>query len=119
MNLSRSSFVVLAFAAVFALAVLLTARRMRTTERHTFTWLAVCFVIAALAVWRQAIDEIAAAMGIFYPPSALFFGALAVLLWLVYRVTLSVAEQRQQLKRLAQEVALLSAEHPREDAPPR
>jgi hypothetical protein len=108
--MTRSSYIVLGFAVAFALAILLTARKLRTTERHTFAWLTVCAAIALLALWRDAIDAIAVAMGIHYPPSALFFGACSILLWLVYRTSLQVAEQRQQIKRLAQEVAILSAD---------
>lgn len=110
--MSRSSIIILCFAASFALMILLSARRLRTAERHTFAWLLICAAIAGLAVWRGAIDTIAAAMGIYYAPSALFFAACGALLWLVYRQSLQLAEQRQQLKRLAQEVAILSASRP-------
>lgn len=105
----RSSLIGLAFAAAFALTVLLSARRRRTSERHTFAWLLVAVFIAVLSLWRHGIDALAEAMGIYYAPSALFFMACTALLWLVYRLSLQVADQRQQLKRLAQEVALLSA----------
>ena len=105
----RSSLIGLAFAVAFALTVLMSARRRRTSERHTFAWLLVASFIAVLSLWRHGIDALAEAMGIYYPPSALFFMACTALLWLVYRLSLQVADQRQQLKRLAQEVALLSA----------
>lgn len=112
--MTRSSLIVLGAAAVFALTVLLSARSRRTTERHTFAWLLVCGATAALAIWRDAVDALASAMGIYYPPSALFFGASAALVWLVYRLSLQVSEQKQQLKVLAQEIALLNAESPHE-----
>lgn len=105
----RSSLIVIAFAAAFAFAVLRSARKLRTPERHTFAWLLVSAVTAALAIWRHAIDAIAAAMGIYYPPAALFFCVCGGLLWLVYRLSLQVGEQRQRIERLAQEVAILSA----------
>lgn len=105
----RSSLIGVAFAAAFALTVLLSARRHRTNERHTFAWLLVAATIAVLSLWRHSIDAIAEAMGIYYPPAALFFLACTALLWLVYRLSLQVAEQRQQIKRLAQEVAILTS----------
>ncbi|MCY1042968.1 DUF2304 domain-containing protein [Corallococcus sp. bb12-1] len=110
----RSSLIGVAFAAAFAFTVLWSARGRRTSERHTFAWLLVSATIAGLSLWRHGIDTLASAMGIYYAPSALFFLALSALMWVVYRLSLQVAEQRQQLKRLAQEVALLtSAEHER------
>ncbi|MCP3138239.1 DUF2304 domain-containing protein [Pyxidicoccus xibeiensis] len=105
----RSSLVGVAFAALFALAVLLSARTRRTNERHTFAWLMVAAAVAGLSLWRDGVDALARAMGIYYPPSALFFLACTALMWLVYRLSLQVAEQRKQLTRLAQEVAILAA----------
>ncbi|NBC39869.1 DUF2304 domain-containing protein [Corallococcus exiguus] len=105
----RSSLIGVAFAAAFAFSVLWSARGRRTSERHTFAWLLVAVAIAGLSLWRQGIDALATAMGIYYAPSALFFIALTCLMWLVYRLSLQVADQRQQLKRLAQEVALLTS----------
>ncbi|WP_223741436.1 DUF2304 domain-containing protein [Corallococcus sp. AS-1-12] len=109
MPMLRSSLIGVAFAAVFAFSVLWSARGRRTSERHTFAWLLVAAAIAGLSLWRHGIDALAAAMGIYYAPSALFFIALSCLMWLVYRLSLQVADQRQQLKRLAQEVALLTS----------
>jgi hypothetical protein len=108
--MSRSSIIVLVVSAIFALAVLLSARRRRTPERHTFSWLLVSVFTAALAIWRGAIDAIAAAMGIYYAPSALFFLVCLVLLWLLFRLSVQVAEQRGQIQRLAQELAVLTAQ---------
>lgn len=108
--MTRSSLLILLFTAAFAATIVASARRRRTDERHTLIWLLVCVGIAALAVWRHAIDLLAAAMGIYYPPAALFFLCLAGLLFLVFRQSLEVAQQREQLRKLAQDVALLSAE---------
>lgn len=110
--MSRSSIIVLVFSAAFAVAVLLSARRRRTSEHHTFSWLLVSLLTAGLALWRNAIDKLAAAMGIYYAPSALFFVVCGGLLWMLFRLSLQVAEQRRQLQRLAQELAVLSAERP-------
>lgn len=110
--MSRSSLVVLGFAALFAVIVLLNARKSRTSERHTFAWLLVSAAVAGLAVWRAAIDELAAAMGIYYAPSALFFLCLGALLWIVFRLSLDVGEQKQRVRKLAQEIAILTSSNP-------
>jgi hypothetical protein len=108
--MTRSSLLILLFAAAFAAAVIASARRRSMDERHTLVWLLVCAAIAALAIWRHAIDVLAAAMGIYYAPSALFFLCCVGLLWLVFRQSLEVARQREQLRKLTQDVALLAAE---------
>lgn len=119
--MERSSLVIIGLALVFALNVVRHAHKKRTPERHTFAWLAVCAVVVALAIWRPVVDEISLAMGIYYPPAALFLGATLGLLWMVYVQSLELAEHRRRIVRLAREVAVLSAQPPVRDddeAPP-
>lgn len=110
--MSRSSWIVVAAAVAFAAVILGSARSRRTHERHILGWLAVCAAIAALAIWRQGIDVLANAMGIYYPPSALFFLCCAALLVMVYQLSVGLAEEREKVRRLAQEIALLSVSRP-------
>jgi hypothetical protein len=119
MTMIRSSLLILLFVAAFAAFIVVSARRRRTDERHTLGWLLVCAGIAALAIWRKAIDVLAAAMGIYYAPSALFFIACAGLLWLVFRQSVEVARQREQIRKLAQDVALLAGEKTPGPTPPK
>jgi hypothetical protein len=103
--MSRSSWIVVAAAVVFAAVILTSARSRRTHERHILGWLSVCAAIAALAIWRQGIE-------IYYPPSALFFLCCAALLVMVYRLSVGLAQEREKVRRLAQEIALLSVSRP-------
>jgi hypothetical protein len=75
-------------------------------------WLAVCLAVVGLAVWREAIDDIARLLGIYYPPAALFFFSSVALLWLLYRQSIQIGELNWKLKQLAQEVALSSPRLP-------
>ncbi len=109
--MTRSSLIVLACAAAFAVSVLLSARKLRVSERHTLAWLLISAAIASLAIWRDGIDTIAKAMGIFYAPSALFFVVCGGLLLFVYRLSLEVSLLRTRVTRLAQEVAILTSRH--------
>jgi hypothetical protein len=105
--MSRSSVLALAFAALFALQIVLSARRHRLHERHTLGWLLVCAGIAALAIWREGIDALAGAMGIYYSPSALFFACISALLWIVYRQSQQISELRLHVRQIAQQMALM------------
>lgn len=107
--MTRSSLVILACAIAFAVSVLLTARKLRVSERHTLVWLLVAAAIGGLAIWREGVEEIARAMGIYYPPSALFFVASGGILLFVYRLSLEIAALKSRVTRLAQEVALANA----------
>lgn len=115
--MSRSSWIVLAAAVLFAVEIVTSARANRTHEKHILGWLGVCAAIAALAIWRPGIDVLANAMGVYYPPSALFFVCCAALLVMVYRLSLGLAQEREKVRKLAQEVALLSVSRPDRDPP--
>jgi hypothetical protein len=115
---SRSSWIVLAAAAAFAVVILTSARSRRTHEKHTLGWLSVCAAVAALAIWRPGIDVLAHAMGVYYPPSALFFLCCAALLLMVYRLSAGLARERERVRKLAQEIALLSVSRPAPELPP-
>jgi len=110
--MSRSSWIVVAAAVAFAAVILFSARSRRTHERHILGWLGVCAAIAALAIWRHGIDVLASAMGIYYPPSALFFLCCAALLVMVYRLSIGLAQEREKVRKLAQEIALLNVSRP-------
>ncbi|MFT3842592.1 MAG: DUF2304 domain-containing protein [Myxococcaceae bacterium] len=115
--MARSSLLVLLADALLAFVIVTTARKRRISERLMLGWLLVCALIASLAIWRPGIDRLAAALDIYYAPSALFAIAFAGLLLVVYRLSVELAEQKQRMRRLAQEIALLTAKSPAAGAP--
>jgi len=90
------------FALVFELV-----RRRRLMERYALLWLFSSAVLLALAVWRGLLETIAAAVGIFYPPSALFVIAFGFILVMLLHFSLSTSRLADQNKVLAQRLALL------------
>lgn len=116
--MNRSSIIILSADLVLAFIMLRSARRSRTSERMVLGWLAVCLAIGVLAVWRESIDRLAELLDVHYPPSALFLIGFAGLLLLTFRLSVALEEERRQVRKLAQEVALLTARTPAPEAPP-
>src|SRR5205823_7799096 len=58
--------------ALLLLIVLELVRQRRFLERYALLWLFSALVLLGLAVWRDALEVIANALGIIYPPNALF-----------------------------------------------
>jgi hypothetical protein len=58
-------------------------------------------------VWKDLLEEVAAGMGIFYAPSALFAIALGCVLVLLLHFSLVISRLADQNKVLAQRVSLL------------
>jgi hypothetical protein len=90
------------FAIVFELV-----RRRRLMERYALLWLFSSAILLALAVWRGLLETIASAVGIYYPPSALFVIAFGFILVMLLHFSLSTSRLADQNKVLAQRLALL------------
>jgi hypothetical protein len=99
------------------LAIVLTAflfglvfelvRRRRLMERYALLWLFSTATLLALAVWRDLLEEIAAGLGIFYAPSALFAVAFGFILAMLLHFSLVISRLADQSKVLAQRVGIL------------
>jgi hypothetical protein len=103
----RVSIVAAIASALLLLVVFELIRSRRLQERYAILWLLTGAVMLVLALWRDALDELADLVGIAYPPSALFvLGALFILLVLLHYSTV-ISKLSDQNRRLAQRMALL------------
>jgi hypothetical protein len=82
-------------------------RRRRLMERYALLWLFSTVVLLGLAVWKQLLEEVARAIGIFYAPSALFVVAFGFILAILLHFSLVISRLADQTKVLAQRVGLL------------
>jgi hypothetical protein len=92
------------------LFILELVRRRSLLERYAIGWLLSAFVLLGLAVWRNVLTRLAHALGIAYPPNALFFIAFAAILLLLLHFSIAVSRLADQSKVLAQRLALLEEE---------
>jgi hypothetical protein len=89
------------------LFVLELVRRRHLQERYALLWILAAVVLVVLAVFRNLLDVVAHAIGIFYAPSALFVVAFGFVLILLLHFSLAVSRLADQNKVLAQYVGLL------------
>jgi hypothetical protein len=82
-------------------------RRRSLLERYALLWLFSAMVLLALAIWRDLLEEVATALGVAYPPNALFLIAFGFVLVLLLHFSLAVSRLTDQTKVLAQRLALL------------
>ena len=104
---SRIQIVAIIGSAGLLVIVFELVRRKRLMERYALLWLFATFVVLGLAVWKDMLEEFAAAIGIYYAPSALFAVALALVLALLLHFSLVVSRLADQTKVLAQRVGRL------------
>jgi hypothetical protein len=90
------------FAVVFELV-----RRRRLMERYALLWLLSATTLLVLSVWSGLLSLVADAVGIAYPPNALFLVALGVVLVLLLHFSLVISALTDQTKVLAQRLGML------------
>jgi hypothetical protein len=103
----RIQLVAIGGAIVLLIVVLELVRRRRLLERYALLWLFSAVILLGLAIWRNGLERLAAAVGIAYPPNALFFVAFAFVLLLLLHFSAVVSRLADQTKVLAQRLALL------------
>jgi hypothetical protein len=96
--------------------ILELVRRRRLREEYSLLWLATAGVLLLLSVSRPLLDVLAQAVGIFYPPSALFVVALLFILALLMHFSMVITRLTQENKETAQQIALLRYELSQRDS---
>ena len=89
------------------LVLLELVRRRRMLERYAVLWLFCAVALLGLSVWKGLLSDLAHAVGIYYPPSALFVIAFGFVLVLLLHFSIAVSKLADQNKVLAQRLALL------------
>jgi hypothetical protein len=109
---ARIQVVAIVAAAALIVVLLDLVRRRRLLERYALLWLFSAAILLALAIWRDLLADVADLIGVAYPPNALFLIAFGFVLVLLLHFSLAVSRMSDQIKVLAQRLALLD-EHVR------
>jgi hypothetical protein len=108
--IDRTMLVGLMGSVVALLFILELVRQRRLREEYSLLWLATAGVLLVLSLSRPLLDVLASAIGIFYPPSALFAVALLFVLFILMHFSIVITRLTQENKEIAQQVALLRYE---------
>jgi hypothetical protein len=120
----RIQIMAIVASSLLLLGVLELVRQRRLLERYALLWLFSALILLALAVWKDFLETIANAVGIIYPPNALFLIAFGFVMVLLLHFSMAVSRLADQSKVLAQRIARLEErqsrgeDDPAEDAEP-
>jgi len=119
--MSVTLFAALSSIVIFAIIIELI-RSGRLRERYALLWLATAAVILVFGLWRDGLNELSDALGIAYPPNALFVLAMGFILLLLLHYSTVISKLSDRTTTLTQRIALLE-ERIRElesaDSPPK
>lgn len=85
-------------------------RKRRLREEYSLLWLLGAAGFLVLAVFRDLLTQLSFAVGIAYPPAALFLFLIMGAYLMLLHFSLVFSRQTEKLKSLTQEVALLKLE---------
>ena len=78
--------------------------------QYTLTWLALLFFLFIVTVFSSLQNFLSNMMGISLPINLIFFFGFLFMLAIVYRLTEAISKQSEQIKDLAQKIALMEKE---------
>jgi hypothetical protein len=107
----RIQLVAIAVSALLVFGILELVRQRRLLERYALLWLFCSLVLLGLAIWKDVLQSVSHAIGVFYPPNALFLIAFGFVLILLLHFSIAVSRLADQTKVLAQRLALLEESH--------
>lgn len=99
------------FSIIFSLFLIIgiieLIRRKKLLEKYSLGWLFFAFFIFLLSIFRNILESLAKFIGIYYPPSALFFIGFILLIIILLHFSTVISELYRQNVILTQEFALL------------
>jgi hypothetical protein len=85
-------------------------RQRKMKESYSILWLVFGFVFIVLSFWQKGLDYVATAVGISYPPSALFLLLIFAIVLILIQYAVSLTKLSDNNKKLSQEIGLLRME---------
>jgi hypothetical protein len=108
--MDRVQVVALAVSLALLLVVLELVRRRKLAEEYSLLWIVCSLTLVGVAVRRDLLDRAAAWLGVYYPPMVLLMLLIVMVFVASLYFSVIVSRQRQQIERLIEETAILSAE---------
>jgi len=106
----RIQIVALTVSVLLLLVVFELVRRRKLTEEYSFLWILFALVLLILSARREIPFAVARWLGVYYPPIVLVMVLIVMVLVASLCFSVIVSRQRQQIERLMEETAILSAE---------
>jgi hypothetical protein len=108
--IDRVQVVAIAVSVTLLVTVVELVRRRKLVEEYSIVWIVAAVAMLALAIWRRILDAAAREVGVYYPPSLLLMLLVVMVFVALLWFSVILSRQRQQIARLIEDTAVLSAE---------
>lgn len=103
----RLQIIAIVIALMFMFFIFRLISKGKLREEYSFIWIVCTALLLLFSIWRDGLDVIAKLLGIYYAPSLIFLGAIFAIVVFLVHLSVVNSKQHQQIKNLAQEMALL------------
>ena len=86
--------------------------RGKLREEYAIIWLVCTIILLIFSFWREGLHVVAKMLGVYYPPSLVFMGAIFAIIVFLVHISIVNSRLQRQLRELAQEIALLKGPAP-------
>ena len=92
---------------LFLIVIIELIRKKLLKEAYAIIWLLFGCLFLFFSCWRKALDYIAEAVDIVYPPAMLFLLLIIAITLVLIQFSVVLSKQNDQIRTLTQEIALL------------
>ena len=97
--------IIVSFAFLFYIGRLILKGKLR--EEYSIVWVICTLLIIVFAFWRNGLDIIATALGVYLAPNLIFAAAIFAIFSYLLHLSVVVSNLHEKNKILAQELALI------------
>lgn len=95
------------FCLLFTGMVFYCIHKARLKEAYALIWILTNLFFLILSLWQKGLDWFAGLIGIYYPPAALFLVMFGGMLLILFQFSCVLSRRADDIKKLAQRLALL------------
>ena len=109
-DVQKTQWIAIAASVALFIYIFNLVRKKRIKEEYSLLWLFFSVVFLFFSIWRDMLEEFASAVGIAYPPAALFLILLLAVFLILIEFSIIISKLSERNKILAQEIGLLHME---------
>ena len=109
-------FAILICGISFSIAIIKLLINRKFSERISLIWLISALAVFIISIFPKILDVFAKLLGVDYPPSILFLLAILILLFICFYHSIQISILNNQVRELAQNMAIKEVEHVVDDA---
>lgn len=106
--MNKLMIILLIISLLFLIFIFVQVRKKRLNEAYSLVWICAGIVIVIISIFPNILQLVSNIIGIYYAPTTLFLILIFFILLLLLQFSIITSKKNQQIRKLAQEIALLS-----------